>query len=275
MLRLAVLVLCAIVISACGPSKEELRRQQLLEAQRLEEARLEAERLAAERDARVQERLNDTRDAWSGAEYLSESDIDTLFSGDITSDLRAGKTYYIELELQAAKYNYGERKQSFVIVGMRNLPNSTVYSPLFPDKNAAYQPGQKAKSVLEFTLKNQQIENRLGQMVEREDGQRWVAATLNFKDYDVLATMQSSWRWEPGLFEDLSWYISPEKAYEHTSERALTMQIGFRFCPLQRCRLEHEYRKHPISAIRTDVISILVGSRASDRVLAEFVREDK
>ena len=41
MLRLAVLVLCAIVISACGPSKEELRRQQLLEAQRLEEARLE------------------------------------------------------------------------------------------------------------------------------------------------------------------------------------------------------------------------------------------
>ncbi len=251
MLRLAVLVLCAIVISACGPSKEELRRQQLLEAQRLEEARLEAERLAAERDARVQERLNDARDAWSGAEYLSESDIDTLFSGDITSDLRAGKTYYIELELQAAKYNYGERKQSFVIVGMRNLPNSTVYSPLFPDKNAAYQPGQKAK------------------------GQRWVAATLNFKDYDVLATMQSSWRWEPGLFEDLSWYISPEKAYEHTSERALTMQIGFRFCPLQRCRLEHEYRKHPISAIRTDVMSILVGSRASDRVLAEFVREDK
>jgi len=275
MLRFAVLILCALTITACGPSKEELRRQQLLEAQRMEEARLEAERLAAERDARIQERLNDARDGWTSERYLTDSDIDTLFSGDITRDMRAGKTYFIELELQAAKYNYGDRKQSFVIVGMRNLPNSEVYSPLFPDKNAAYQPGQKAKSVLEFTLKNEQVENRLGQMVEKDDGRRWVAATLNFKDYDVLTTMQSSWRWEPGLFEDLSWFISPEKAYEHTSERSLTMQIGFRFCPLERCRIKHTYRKHPITAIRTDIMSILVGNRASGQVLAEFVREDK
>jgi len=275
MFRIALLLVCALAVSACGPSKEELRRQQLLEAQRLEEARREAERLAAERDARVQERLNDARTSWNNNIYLDDQTIDILFSGDITSELRAGKTYYYEFELQAANYNYGDRKQSFVIVGIRNLPNSEVYSPLFPDRAAAYQPGQKAKSVLEFTLRNQTEENRLGQIVEREDGKRWVAAALNFKDYDVLATMQSSWRWEPGLFEDLSWIISPEKAYEHTSGRNLTMQVGFRFCPLERCRLSHTYRKHPINAIRTDVISILVGNRATGQVLAEFVREDK
>ncbi|MEC7545446.1 MAG: hypothetical protein VYB48_00725 [Pseudomonadota bacterium] len=273
MFRITILVFCALAVAACGPSKEELRRQQLLEAQRLEQARLEAERLAAERDSRVQARLNEARDAWNSADYMSEGDIDTVFSGTITPELRAAKTYFVELELQAAKYNYGERKQSFVIVGMRNLPSSEVYRPLFP----ALQTGNdaSANSILEFTLKNQQTENRLGQLVEKDDGQRWVAATLNFKDYDLLATMQTSWRWEPGLFEDLSWYISPEKAYEHTTDRALTMQVGLRFCPIQRCRMEHQYRKHPISTVRTDIISVMVGSRATGRVLAEFVREDK
>lgn len=275
MFRILVLFLCVLAVSGCGPSKEELRRQQLLEAQRIEDARREAQRVAAERDARIQERLNHARDAWSSKTYLSEGDITTLFSGELTTDLKAGKTYFIELELQAAKYNYTDSKQSFVIVGMRNLPNSSVYSPLFPDKNAAYQPGQKAKSVLEFTLKNETQKNRLEQVVELEDGKRWVAAALNFKDYDVLATMQSSWRWEPGLFEDLSWLVSPETAYKQTSARSLTMQIGYRFCPLQRCRLEHQYRQHPISAIRADVMSVLVGNRNNNQVLAEFVREDK
>ena len=275
MLRLVVLCLCILSVTGCGPSKEELLRQQLLEAQRQEDARREAERLAAERDARVQSRLNDARDTWSQQNYLSSDLLDTLFGGELTSDLRAGKTYYAEFELQAAKYNYGDNKQSFVIVGMRNLPNSTVYSPIFPDEKAAYQPGQKAKSVLEFTLRNETEENRLAQIVEKEDGHRWVAAALNFKEYESLATLQSSWRWEPGLFEDLSWYITPEKAYEQTSGRNLTMQIGFRFCPLQRCKLEHQYRKHPIDAIRSDVISIVIGNRTNGSVLAEFVREDK
>lgn len=275
MSRILVLFLCLLTISGCGPSKEELRRQQLLENQRIEDARREAQRLAAERDARIQVRLNDARDAWSNKVYLNNADIDQLFSGELTRDLRAGKTYYIELELQAAKYNYNEGKQSFVIVGIRNLPNSAIYSPLFPDRDAAYQPGQKAKSVLEFTLKNETEKNRLGQTVEKEDGKRWVAAALNFKDYDVLATMQSSWRWEAGLFEDLSWLVNPETAHKQTSDRSLTMQIGYRFCPLQRCRFEHQYRQHPISAIRTDVMSVLVGNRSTGQVLAEFVREDK
>jgi hypothetical protein len=275
MFRILVLFLCVLTVSGCGPSKEELRRQQLLEAQRVEDARREAQKLAAERDARIQERLNDARAAWTSESYLNESNIEVLFSGELTNDLRAGRTYFIELELQAAKYNYTDGKQSFVIVGMRNLPNSSVYSPLFPDRNAAYQPGQKAKSVLEFTLKNETVKNRLDQTVEKEDGKRWVAAALNFKDYEVLATMQSSWRWEPGLFEDLSWLVNPETAYKQTSGRSLTMQIGYRFCPLQRCRLEYQYRQHPISAIRADVMSVLVGNRSNGQVLAEFVREDK
>ncbi|MEC8444359.1 MAG: hypothetical protein VXZ05_09135 [Pseudomonadota bacterium] len=275
MFRLTLLLICALAVTACGPSKEELRRQQLLEAQRLEEARREAERLAAERDARVQDRLNESRRAWSAQERLTTADLDALFAGNLNQKLRAGDTYFAEFELQAAKYNYGERKQSFVIVGMRNLPNSEVYSPLFPDKHAAYQPGQKAESVLELTLRNETETNRLGQTVEKDAGQRWVAATLNFKDAPLLTTMQSSWRWEPGLFEDLSWFISPEKAYEQTSGRSLTLQVGFRFCPLSRCRLDHTYRKHPIHAVRSDVISVTVGNRANGQVLAEFVREDK
>ncbi len=275
MIRLVTLLLCLLTIAGCGPSKEELLRQQLLEAQRLEEARKEAERLAAERDARIQSRLNEAREAWDTSNYLDGAMIDGLFDGKLTKELRAGTTRFVEFELQAAKYNYGAGKQSFVIVGMRNLPNSKVYSAIFPDENAAYQPGQIAKSVLEFTLKNETELNRLSQTVEKEDGQRWVAAALNFKDYPSLVTMQSSWRWEPGLFEDISWHVSPEKAYEFTNERALTMQIGFRFCPLQRCRLEHQYRQHPIHAIRSDIVSVVIGHRGTDSVLAEFVREDK
>jgi len=275
MFRIIALALCLLTISGCGPSKEELLRQQMLEAQRQEEARREAERLAAERDARIQVRLNDARDAWAEARYLTDDMITTLFNGELTQDLRAGTTYFAEFELQAAKYNYGAGKQSFVIVGMRNLPNSKIYSAIFPDENASYQPGQIAKSVLEFTLRNQTEENRLGQTVEKDDGQRWVAAALNFKDYPSLVTMQSSWRWEPGLFEDISWHVSPEKAYEFTSERALTMQVGFRFCPLQRCRLEHQYRQHPIHAVRTEIMSVVIGNRETDSVLSEFVREDK
>jgi len=273
MLRIISLSLILVFIAGCsGQSTAELRRLQMLEAQRAEEATREAQKLAAERDTRIQTRLNDAHNAWENDRNLTSIDITSLFENH-GAQLTAGKTYFVEFELQAARYNYGEDKQSFTIVGMRNLPSSKVYSPIFPDENALYQPGQKAKSVLEFTLRDEKEENQMAQLVEREDGQRWVAAVLNFKDYESLVTLQNSWRWEPGLFDDISWHVPPEVAYPQTSSRSLSMQIGFRFCPLDRCYLDSNYRKHAIHGVRADVISIAIGNRDTDNILAEFVRD--
>ena len=180
-------ITCLLTITACsGPSKEELRRMQMLEAQRAEQAALEAQREAAAQEARVRSRKAEALSAWQRQQTIPAADINTLFSADAGQQFHPGQTYFVQFELQAAKYNYSDNKQSFTLVGMRNLPNSAVYGPLFPDDQAQYQPGQLAKSVLEFALKEETGENRLGQQILRPRGQRWVAATLNFKTYNIL-----------------------------------------------------------------------------------------
>ncbi len=278
-MRMLIILACILTLQACsGPSKEELRRMQLLEAQRAEQAALAAQKEAQEREIRTRERLDDARTAWNKKAQLSQPQINTLFSDDAESSLSSDTTYYVSFDLQPAKYNYGQNKQSFTIVGMRNLPNSAVYGPLFPDEKAQYQPGQLAKSVLEFALKEETEINRIGQEVLRDIGQRWVAAVLNFKNYDSLVnqnnTNGSGWYWEPGRFDDLSWTVTPETAYPYTSERDLTLQMGLRFCLLKdRCYLDSDYRKHPTHAVRAEVISVLIASQKSGKVLAEFVRE--
>ncbi|MCA6058243.1 MULTISPECIES: hypothetical protein [Thalassolituus] len=278
-MRMLIILACILTLQACsGPSKEELRRMQLLEAQRAEQAALAAQKEAQEREIRTRERLSDARTAWSKKTQLSQQQINTLFSNSPEDDLSSDKIYYVQFDLQPAKYNYGQNKQSFTIVGMRNLPNSAVYGPLFPDEKAQYQPGQLAKSVLEFALKEETEINRIGQEVLRDRGQRWVAAVLNFKNYDSLVNQNNRqsalWRWEPGLFDDLSWDVTPEVAYPYTSERTLSLQLGLRFCLLKdRCYLDSDYRKHPTHAVRAEVISVLVASHKKGEILAEFIRE--
>ncbi|WP_430462028.1 hypothetical protein ACQUQU_04365 [Thalassolituus sp. LLYu03] len=275
-MKRGILLLSALAaLAACsGPSKEELRRMQLLEAQRAEAAAIAAQQEAQARDARIQERLSAARNAWKNNTRLGKNTVDTLYAPDAAKKLDPAATYFLRSELQPARYNYADNKQSFTIVGMRNLPNSAVYGPLFPDDKAQYQPGQLAKSVLEFTLQEETEENRLGQQVLRERGQRWVAASLNFKNYETLLKKSGDWTWEPGLFDDLSWNTSPEEAYPYTSARSLTLQIGMRFCVISdRCYLESDYRKHPTHAVRADIISVLVADEKSGKILAEFVRE--
>lgn len=271
MLRILLISLC-ISVTACGPSKDELRRQQILEIQRKEQLRIEAEQLAAERDVKVQARLNEARNAWNKSRHMTNNDINAVFDSSKASERYATTTHYVELELQAAKYNYKERKQSFVIVGVRNPGNDEIYRGLF----SAFQPSNQndSDSILELTVKDQKIENRLGQLVEKPNGQRWIAAIKSFKYHNTLATIQSSWRWESSPFEDISWFISPEDAFEHTKDRALTVQVGLRFCPIEQCRTKYNSGDHPVNVVKADVISILVGNRATGRVLSEFVREE-
>ena len=265
---------CVLTLSACsGPSREEQHRMEMLRAQQAEQAALAAQQEAALREQRITLRTAQAEKAWQQQNTLSTKQINSLFSSNAENSFSADETYFIQFELQAAKYNYSAKKQSFTIVGMRNLPNSADYSPLFPDDEAMYQPGQQAKSVLEFTLKEDTEENRLGQQVLRDRGQRWVAAMLNFKTYGILTDNNAEWLWEPGLFEDISWQTTPEAAYPYTSARSVVLQLGVRLCTLERCYLDTEYRKHPTHAVRAEVVSATVGDRKSKKILAQFIRE--
>lgn len=275
MSRIALLIAISTLISACsGPSSEELRRMQLLEAQRAEQAARQAQLEAERRQQRIDSRLTSAQQALSKKTTLSDQQIDQLFSNNPEQHLSADQLYYHIFDLQPARYNYGKAKQSFTLVGMRNLPNSAVYSPLFPDESALYQPGQKAKSVLEFALREETELNRIGQPVLKAKGQRWVAATLNFKNSDILQSDQRSWFWEKGLFEDLSWQVAPEVSYPHTAERDLKIQLGFRLCLMKdRCYLESQYRKHPTYAVRAEVLSAMVFNQKTGELMATFINE--
>lgn len=274
MIRLA-LLLTAILLSACsGPSTEELRRMQLLEAQRAEASARQAQLEAEQRQKRVIQRQQQAQKNWQASGKLSEQQIEQLFSPAAEQQLSSENTYYTTFDLQPAKYNYGKAKQSFSIVGMRNLPNSAVYGPLFPDESALYQPGQKAKSVLEFALKEETAMNRLGKAVLKDGGKRWVAAALNFKTYQSLQSQNKDWFWEKGLFDDISWQASPEVVYPHTSNRDLTIQIGLRLCLMKdRCYLDSNYRNHPTHGVRAEVLSVLVGNKKTGEVMATFINE--
>lgn len=271
MLRFILLGLLPVLfLTACGPSPEALRRQQMLEAQRAEAARLEAERKAREREQRISQRLGEARTVWVASSFTDPDEFRSLFTD---ADFDFGQIYYFSIPVQAQEYNYSEGKQSFLITDLRTLSDSQIYRDLFPDVSAAYQPGQKAQPVLELILQNERYTNSLEIEVERPHGRRWVAAVEDFKTEKTLHPMQSDWQWEPGLFEDISWLINPERAYEYTRSRGLTMQVGLRFCPLQRCRTEYEYRDHPVEAVRAQVISLMIGNSPGGEVLARFVRD--
>lgn len=280
MLRSAIALLyfvfTTVLLPACsGPSEEELRRMQMLQAQRAEEAARQQQLEAEEKEMRISQRQANAEKAWQQKTSIRDNQINALFNNRSEPASTSESTRFKTFDLQPSKYNYAQSQQRFTLVGMRNLPDSTAYSPIFPDESASYQPGQKAKSVLEFSLLEETVLNRIGQSVLKKHGQRWVAATLNFKRYDLLKQQQPAWSWTKGLFEDITWKTTPESAYPHIKNRDVKIQLGFRFCVLKdSCYLDSDYRGHPTRAIRADIMSIVIGNRKTGEILATFVNPD-
>jgi hypothetical protein len=279
----AAMISTAILLAACGPSKEDLARLELLSQEQARIAAKHAQQEARERKKRITTRLTSADHNWKTKDYLAEQDVQALFSsqdkrfaGLTDAELEQQNTYYINYPLQAARYQYKKGFHPFNIVGIRSLPNSGPYSSLFPDEAADYAPGHSAKSVLEFILHQDTEKNRLGQDVLMKNGHRWVATVLNFKNYPALKSMNRDWQWIAGVFEDIKWQAEPETTHAQTENRALEVQLGLRFCTLaDRCYSNIDYQGHQTHAVRAEVMSIYVGNRETGKVLAKFVREEE
>lgn len=271
----------ALLLAACGPSKEELARLQLLSQEQARIAAEQAQKEARIRNKRLANRISNADTSWKNKSYLTKADVQSLFSsqdkrfsGLSDSELEQNNTYFISYPLQAARYQYDNGFHPFRIVGIRSLPDSGPYNSLFPDEAADYAPGHSAKSVVEFTLLQDLEKNRLGQDVLMDGGHRWVATVLNFKNYPALKSYNRDWKWIPGVFEDIKWSAAPEKTHAQSDSRALEVQLGLRFCTLEdRCYSNIDYQGHPTHAVRAEVISIYVGNRETGKILAKFVRE--
>lgn len=263
MIRLSIGLAILLTLTGCsGPSKEELLRQQLLEAQRAEAAAAAARREAEAREQRIQERLQQALSVLQNGQELKDTDIHRIFQSAQQTGDRA--TRFVRLELQPAKYNYADKKQSFSVVGMRQVRNEEAFSGL--------QSHFSTPSQLELTLWAETEINRVGQSVTRAGGQRLTVATDNVKQSDSLKNFSQHWYWEAGLFDDLSWNISPEEAWELTSGRNVQVQVGLRFCPLADCRINYVHQGNPTRAIKADIISLLILDGRTNQVLAEFIR---
>lgn len=280
------LLASSLLMTACsGISEEERLRLEMLRQEQARAAAEAAQKEAAAREERVQFRLKNALSAWNNKETISEDGVAVLFqSRDARFAAQANgqtldqsKIYYTRYPLQALRYNYKKQYQPLNIVGIRNLPNSQVYSPLFPDSSAQYRPGHTAKSVLEFVLTQDTEKNRMGQDVLMAGGHRWVATTLNFKDLDDLKNMNTfSMSWIQGVFEDIRWEQKPEVTHQFTKNRQLEIQLGFRFCTLtDRCFMDLDYRGNPTHAVRAEVMSILIVDGATQKVLGKFINEAK
>jgi hypothetical protein len=276
-----VITTAALLLAACGPSKEELARLELLAQEQARIVAEQAQKEARTRKKRITQRIQGADLHWKNKEYLSEENVQALFSsqdkrfaGLTDEELEQKNTYYINYPLQAARYQYKKGFHPFNIVGIRSLPNSGPYSSLFPDEAADYAPGHSAKSVVEFALHQDLEKNRLGQDVLMKNGHRWVATVLNFKNYPALKSYNRDWQWIPGVFEDIKWNASPEKTHAQSDTRALQVQLGLRFCTLEdRCYSNIDYQGHPTHAVRAEVMSIYVGNSESGKILSKFVRE--
>ena len=149
----------ALLLAACGPSKEQLARIELLAQEQARIAAEAAQQEASARKMRISTRLQRADIHWKSKAYLSEENVQSLFSSQVLriaglteEELEQQNTYFINYPLQAARYNYKKGFHPFNIVGIRSLGNSGPYSSLFPDEAADYAPGHSAKSVVEFTL---------------------------------------------------------------------------------------------------------------------------
>lgn len=239
----------SLLLSACGPSKEEILRQQMLAQQRAEAAQLEAQ----ERAQRVQQRLQTAEQHLqdkSSIKPLSLSSAKALFN-----NLKGNQSYYFDINLQADKYNYGQEMQSFAIVGMRTLKSEN------SDNN------------LELILAKEEIENNFHQRVEKAQGERISATFKNIKQPKQLLAPDHSWRLNTGIFNDFDWLVEPEEAWSLTSNIEFNMQIELRLCSLSDCQTAHQYQEHPTTSYQAEVLSLLIYRTDNREILGRFVSE--
>lgn len=247
-------VLMSGLMTGCGPSKQEILRQQMLEAQRIEAAEKAARQKAALREERIVERRQQAYDTLQSQQVLKKKKIQTLFSQPQAIDDQ--NAYFFNLALQPAKYDYGDKKQRFTVIGMRQLSLNSAFSDLISD--------WQTKTGLELRL-----------LKESPNNDQLVAVTPNFKQQSLLENNNPNWLWANSLFTDLSWNTSPEKAERITADRQAYLQVGLRFCTSQQCIKHYEHKNSMTQAVAAQVVSVLVVDKSDRVILAEFIRADE
>lgn len=256
------LLALSVLLSACGPSKQEILRQEILAQQRAEAARIEAQ----ERADRAHARLEEAR------QHLSSSTTENISTQDTLHLLRnaeTNKAYFFSIDLQAEKYNYNQKLQSFALVGLRTVDSSKTGNENF----ATLLTTLKTDKALELILAKEVEFNRLNQAVEKAGTQRIASLIPNIKTNQSLVIKNAAWQWNTGAFNDLNWQVDPEQAWELTSKHELKLQIGLRFCTHAPCLVTHDYQQHKTYSYQADVLSLLIYRADNKEVLAEFVSE--
>lgn len=247
------LIVISLLISGCGPSKQEVLRMQMLEAQRIEAAAQAAQKEAAQREQRIVERRQQAYETLQNQRVLQNSDIQALYSSP--SEISANKTYFFNVALQPEKYNYGDKKQSFTIIGMRRLTLASAFTDLINQ--------WQASTALEISL-----------LEEGANNDELVSVIPNIKQVSLLENKNPNWNWDESIFTDLTWSVSPEEAWPITSTRNASIQIGLRFCNSQDC-IKHYVHKHKtVQAVAAQVMSVIVFDKSNQKALAEFIRPE-
>ena len=182
---------------------------------------------------------------------LKKNEIKQLFSQP--ANINLSDTYFFKIDLQPEKYNYDEKHQNFTIIGMRRLSLSSAFSDLIQQWNS--------RTGLEITL-----------LAESDTNDELVTLIPNVKERTLLENKNPNWSWDKGLFTDFIWRVSPEKAWDLTSERSAYLQVGLRFCNNQNCTKRYSHNGKTIQGIGAEVMSILVVDGRTQKALAEFIR---
>lgn len=248
---LLALMAVSLLLSGCGPSKEEVLRMQMLEAQRIEAAEQAARQAAALREQRIIERRQLAYDTLQKNQVLSSQEIQELYSSP--EKINHAKTYFFNIALQPEKYNYADKNQSFTIIGMRRLTLASAYTELIKQ----WQAG----TALELSL-----------LEESKDNDELVSVISNFKQHSVLENKNPNWTLEQSLFTDITWKTSPEEAWSINANRNAYIQIGLKFCTTAQCIKRYTHKDKAILAAAAEVMSLLIVDDRNNKVLAEFIR---
>lgn len=245
------LIVLSLLLTGCGPSKQEILRMQALEAQRIAAEEAAARKAAAQREQRIIERRQLAYETLQDQAVLKKDEIKQLFSQP--ANINLSDTYFFKIDLQPEKYNYDEKHQNFTIIGMRRLSLSSAFSDLIQQWNS--------RTGLEITL-----------LAESDTNDELVTLIPNVKERTLLENKNPNWSWDKGLFTDFIWRVSPEKAWDLTSERSAYLQVGLRFCNNQNCIKRYSHNGKTIQGIGAEVMSILVVDGRTQKALAEFIR---
>ena len=247
------LIVVSLLLAGCGPSKQEVLRLKMLEAQRIEAAAQAARQKAAQREQRIVERRQQAYETLQNQQVLKGSNIQELYS--LPNDISANSTYFFNVALQPEKYNYADNKQGFTIIGMRQLNATSAFADLINQ--------WQTTTVLELSL-----------LEESPDTDELVSVIPNIKQHPLLENKNPNWAWDQSLFTDLTWNVSPEKAWPITSTRNAYIQIGLRFCNSEECIKRYTHKDKTVQALAAKVMSVLIVDKSNQKVLAEFIYPD-